>query len=569
LAGLTVYVVWRQAGVFCPQLDHRYFWRWALLSTAVRTPLLSTLAVRCSIPMNGALYSAGPLTEWLNSAQMYHFPFPLWFEYYGLRTMLIPLGLGAIALIWRAQRRGNTEHLRGLRLLSPQALQRQINGSWLTRSWKQVIREQPGMRLGAVTIPRKMECQHFLFSGMQGSGKSVQIRHMLYQVQERKEPAIVSDPDAEYVQEFYNEARGDVILNPLDARCPFWSPWLELRQDYYLADAAAMAASIVRGSEGTQTENYFRNNARSLICGMFQVIPVEERENPTCLSIFLAQSREKIRDKLEGTTAAGAIDPGAHDSGGGQAIVTTANTAVEGFAHLPRRNQTTRVWSARQWAENRRGWVFLSAIADARAAIESLQGVWFDCLIRGLMSQEIGGPRVWIFADELPVLGYQPQIKELAARGRKRGHALVIGVQSIAQLRQIYGRDGAINLIGLPAIKLILRVDDTEMALWASDLLDTREVERLTMTQLAGLSTYREGINLQPQRTTEHIVMTSEIKLLPERQGYLCIAGHDRTTISIPARYLDPHHPDFIPRNTATAQGGNKDAQTRRGWAGR
>jgi Type IV secretion-system coupling protein DNA-binding domain len=40
---------------------------------------------------------------------------------------------------------------------------------------------------------------------------------MLTQIQERRQSAIVIDPDCEFVQEFYNEQRGDVVLNPLDA----------------------------------------------------------------------------------------------------------------------------------------------------------------------------------------------------------------------------------------------------------------------------------------------------------------------------------------------------------------
>ena len=46
---------------------------------------------------------------------------------------------------------------------------------------------------------------------------------MLSQVWERGEAAIVYDPAMEYLPQFYNEARGDVILNPMDARCPFWT----------------------------------------------------------------------------------------------------------------------------------------------------------------------------------------------------------------------------------------------------------------------------------------------------------------------------------------------------------
>ena len=60
--------------------------------------------------------------------------------------------------------------------------------------------------------------------GETGSGKSNAIRQVLRQVEDRGETAILYDPTNEFVQEFYRPERGDYILNPLDARCPFWNP---------------------------------------------------------------------------------------------------------------------------------------------------------------------------------------------------------------------------------------------------------------------------------------------------------------------------------------------------------
>ena len=164
------------------------------------------------------------------------------------------------------------------------------------------------------------------------------------------------------------------------------------------------------------------------------------------------------------------------------------------------------------------------------------------------MSAEIGSDQVWIMADELPAMEYQPQIEKLITRGRKRGLAVVMGFQNVSQLRSIYGRDGAITLTSSPTTKVILRCDEAETAKWASELLGSREVERMTMTQLAGLSNYREGVNLQPHRSTERIVTPAEIQLLKPLRGYLCVAGSDRTTIRIPERHLEKRQPAFLPR---------------------
>ena len=90
-------------------------------------------------------------------------------------------------------------------------------------------------------IPRDAENKHFLIVGDTGSGKSSIIRQMLYQVDARGDSAIVYDPACEFVKQFYDEHRGDIVLNPLDARMPYWNPSKELRRK---AEAKALAVSL-------------------------------------------------------------------------------------------------------------------------------------------------------------------------------------------------------------------------------------------------------------------------------------------------------------------------------------
>jgi DNA helicase HerA-like ATPase len=79
-------------------------------------------------------------------------------------------------------------------------------------------------------VPRNAENKHFLVVGDTGSGKSSVIRQMLYQVADRGDSAIVYDPACEFVKQLYDERRGDIVLNPLDARMPYWNPSDELRR---------------------------------------------------------------------------------------------------------------------------------------------------------------------------------------------------------------------------------------------------------------------------------------------------------------------------------------------------
>jgi hypothetical protein len=215
--GLTLYVVWRATGDYFPGLRHQYFWRWVFCGILTDTPLLNLFAARIRIPAGGVWYPLPQLTEWMDGRQVYHLSFSAWFIHYGLRTAILPVGLAVCAFGWRVRHHLDTEHLCGLRLLTPRDHNRQLNGGYLTR-W---LHRHRGIRLGSSIIPEAREPEHFLVTGSPGAGKSTLMRHMLTQIADRGQSAILIDPDCEFVQEFYEETRGDVVLNPLDARCPF------------------------------------------------------------------------------------------------------------------------------------------------------------------------------------------------------------------------------------------------------------------------------------------------------------------------------------------------------------
>ena len=108
-------------------------------------------------------------------------------------------------------------------------------------------------------IPRAAENKHILTVGDTGAGKSTIIRQILFQVAERGHSAIVYDPACEFIQQFYDERRGDIVLNPLDARCPYWSPSDELQRK---AEAKAIAVSL-SNQQGLPTVFLSRARKRS------------------------------------------------------------------------------------------------------------------------------------------------------------------------------------------------------------------------------------------------------------------------------------------------------------------
>ena len=530
-AEVTTGLVWYWSGHYSGAGAHRYFVQW-FLAWFFTQEIPLTFA---SLPYRGGRYTITSMYRFLNWKYYLRASFADWYWHYSFWGVLITgLFVAAAAAIVKALDAPDWPlHVRGITVIPANKLARRLAGQ--------------GIRLAGVRVPRELEPQHFLITGSTGAGKSVAIRSLLRQIQARGETAVVVDPECEFVAEFYRPDRGDFILNPLDSRCPHWSPWAELRAETHESDCEALAASLIPEPPDAYHEGggafFFRQSSRSLLTSIFRIA---EPKVAASIPRLLTLPRGELRRKLSGTPAEALIDPGAHDQGAG--IVATAANATKSFQYLPER--AVRKWSALDWSQQRRGWLFLTSSEDSRDAALPLQSVWLDCIIHRLMSTELGRRReqVWIVADELPVLRRQARLEDLIVRGRKRGLAAVLGFQAITQLRAIYGTNQAATLVASPATKLILRTGEPETAQWCSAQIGEREVERDQLGASIAPREMRGSFSLHRHRSTEPAVMAAEIQLLSPLSGYLCIIGHHRTFIRFP--YLAPvsRVEGFIPR---------------------
>ena len=526
---ITTALVWYWVG---GPPAHQYFGRWFLawfFTEIIPLPF-------GSIPYRGERYTIDSMYLFLSHKYYFGASFASWFWQYALWGALLTLllvGLLLLAICPSPRRRRSERYIRGTDVIPTRRLAREI--------------ARDGISIGAMPTPRRQEPQHFLISGAPGTGKSTAIRSILRQVARRGEIAVVLDPECEYVPEFYRPERGDLILNPLDLRCPSWSPWWELMPGSEAMDADALAAALVPDPPNTFGQGgadfFFRQSARTLIVGLLAAL---KSRDPADIPRLLALPRQQLREALKGTPAEALIDPGAHEQGAG--IVATAFNATNSFRHLPGGAELS--WRALEWADTRHGWLFLSSTEESREAALPLQSLWLDCIVRRLMAAEDSCSPVWIIADELPVLKRQAELETLVVRGRKRGLRAVLGFQAITQLRAIYGHDQTATLAAAPATKLILRTGEAETARWSSAQIGEREV----MRREVGQSINRQnGYTIHPRRQVESAVLASEIQMLPPFEGYLCIAGHHRARLRIP--YLAPvrRQPGFIRRIEAAA----------------
>jgi hypothetical protein len=320
LAGVTIWalstflLVWFWVRYYLP-LGPQYFGLWMfswLFSEVIPLHFLR-------VPYNGRLYPILSVYLFL-SDKIYDHSFPVWFWHYASwGTIPALLAVAVAAYVFApAAARGEGEHIRGVTTITARRLGWQLRGD--------------GLELSGVRLPRALETQHVAVTGKSGAGKSNLIRGVLRQIAARQEVGVVLDPDREYLSEFYRPERSDVVLNPLDGRCPRWTPWLELRPGYAEPYAEAQAESLFpdppRQADVGSTP-FFRRSSRMLYLSLLKI--AEPRE-PAALVELLNLPRAALKQRLKGTPAEALIDPGAHEQGAG--IVATVANAVNPFRLL-------------------------------------------------------------------------------------------------------------------------------------------------------------------------------------------------------------------------------------------
>jgi len=449
-----------------------------------------------------------------------------------LVSCLVVALMGAAASIMVDQRLNRKyeegKKLRGSRLVSPAQYERELKGADGLGLLVKAMEPESGLRRVARRLSRRSqpawklrmrrgeEAQGMLILGDIGSGKSQIIHRFLRQMARRDdEVAVVYDPACEFVKAHYDSWRGDVILNPLDARSPFWSFVFEQR---YRTDTAIFAESFFPGRKPErmgQSELFFLNASREIFARMLEFEP-----HPDQLISWL--SDETVIDKMvAGTELAHYIVPKAASQRGG--VLGSLARGGKTLRILPRAEECAFDFSLSEWAVARKGWIFLTSTKETEEQLRPLYAAWLDLLMRRLMSVDEAWGRqhpVKLIVDEVHTLEYLPTLYKALTEGRKFGLHLFQGTQNKHQYDDHYGQ-AAPTMLSCPRYMIILRCKEPDSAEWLSKLIGDEEIERPRTGVTASVSDQgRDSINYSSHTERRAVVSREEIANLTDLAGY-------------------------------------------------
>ena len=468
------------------------------------------------------------------------------------------LGVIAVFLAWfwyRGVQLSRQRRIRGAELVTAGELRRRVRPSHLRArdrmpGWKAL---RP-YRIAGIPYPERTETQHTIVSGTTGSGKTVLISDLVAQIRARGERCVIYDKMGSYTAAFFDPAR-DVLMNPLDARAPRWSPFLEARTP---RDFDMMAAALIPQQKDT-VDPFWVTAARQLFsngAGVFWKKGVTE--NRVLVDHLLKTDLTALAEAMEGTVAQSIVDPENPKTALSVRAMLTANLGALEF--LP---DEGKPFSIREWIsdEERGGFLFLTSRGDQHASLRGLISTWLEIAVNAMLSlAQDDGRRIWVILDELPTLHQVPSLQPGLAESRQFGGCFVLGVQVASALRDLYGRNGAETVSGLCGTRVVLAAPDRDTAQWSADSLGRSEVEEVAEGYSYGANTIRDGVSLTPRRELRALALPSEIMRLPNLEGYLKFPG-PLPVASIRLKYVSrsASAERFVPRGGGGEAGEARD----------
>lgn len=465
---------------------------------------------------------------------------PAW--YVSLLALAVFLPLAVRKDISEGRKRRQGRPLKGANVITRTQFHRRyrhfIGIGWLTKdppgTWERVHIEKHQRAM--VRVARRNEWEHFLFVGATGSGKSSLIRQMLIQIARRGETAIVYDPAREYLPQFLNPDRGDVVLNPLDARMPQWNPSDEL---LHYAEADAIAKSFYPDRD--RENRFFVESPRKIFSYLLKFHPT-----PHELCDWIAYADPEIDKRVAKTALEPIISKSAPQQRSG--VLSGLEKVVSAFTLLPEITDRKRQWTATKWAEARQGWIFLTSTTSTREALRPLLSLWMDLLILRLVSQNEYGQRpVWVILDELSSLETLPTLPFALSESRKSNVRMVLGLQGRSQVEALYGRE-AEAMLSQPRTKIFMRTTEPRAAEWVSKCIGDVEIEHLRESWSRGEWGLEQSDTAAIDRRIEAAILASEIANLDDLEGYVQGPGY---TLKVRFPYFHPekHCRGLILRN--------------------
>ncbi len=442
---------------------------------------------------------------------------------------------------YEVKRQTEDKIIRGNKICSPKVLGR-------------IMKKQYGkgtIKIGALTLPRKMENLSMFVVGKPQQGKTQFFNYLLTEIMSRREKAVVFCAKKEdFITSHYRPGI-DYIFCPLEARTVGWS----IKNDITTVEDFALLANILAPINPQAKDQMWDKGKQMTVKALFlHWWFVTDRSNKE-LARITKLSQMDMAAILKAT-------PGCEEAYG--LISNPKSQTAYGFyvnvlcdlqtLQLLSKNEGT--FSIREWLKEGKNCIFLPCSDKLEATLSPLYAMFLELMAVNQMDMEQDRMRrVWWLIDEIPSIAKITKLPSLVNKGPSYGACFCGGSQSIIQIDTRYSEPERRAILNSCATTIIYCVEDDLTAEALSKRIGYDEREKTKENLSTDTGDNRGSVTLMTELKKEPLVSPEMLRDLPPMNFYVRVAGFGTSELQ-QLKYVEPakNNPDFLPHPEYTLE---------------
>jgi len=441
-------------------------------------------------------------------------------------------------------------HLRGVQKATAKELCSAVN--------RQAIKNDGGICIGQMHLPRDIETRHFMVLGTTGTGKSYFLMSMIQQMQQRGTRMILVDRKGEFYSMFCNPQK-DKIFNPYDKRHTRWSFFNEFKipkEMDHLPETLIAAAQSLFSVSASNKNAHFYQAAADVFCSGMCYLALNGKTTSKDIKAFFTSGGDKLHCAIK-TLPEGLRDGLGHlgQNGTGEHVEAIISCIMERGKDFGCFVGKDGKFSVRDWVQDKHaGNLYISTAGPNDTSFTSIVTMLLDMVGREIKNfPEVRYSRLAIVIDELAALPPLKTLSFLLNETRSKGVSVILANQTLQMLNSIYTREVTNNYFSMCNTKIIFKMPEPTDAEYISRAIGEQEVLRVTRSQnntsrgILSADGTSKGITESEQVTKESIIMPAQIQSLVKRHVIVQIPDAPVAEIVLPTMNFSPRYKPYEP----------------------
>lgn len=366
--------------------------------------------------------------------------------------------------------------------------------------------------LAGVHYPANAHKQHTMITGAPGSGKSQLLGHLLRQIRDAGDIAIIYDK-ADLMSNFYKS--GDFIYNPLDERSVRIDPMASVHEELH---AMQLAAAIVKSSPNMSAgSEFFIEAARSVLTQVLIIAVNKKMTLKEAVRFYKSLSDDALKELLARTEANKYVAM--------ENFADISSTIDKNIRALDYLHDDSNFKLEDFLNKDGNNWLWLTAQENKMSVNSPIITLIIEQIAEILLSGVKRNKTIWIIADEFDSLARLEAIPKIITQGRKYGAAVVLGFQDISQLEAKYGEKGAQTLIGSCSTLAVLKAGGKTAKAMSEFLGDAMQLEQNLSESSSSKSGGAGSVSMSERTDTRSVVLAGELSNLQNLTCYIKTVG--------------------------------------------